>query len=371
MYLIVFLFTVINLLGGLILPFPNKIKLLITIFMVFGILYMMPFGPRLYLGVHLPHSIAIIFGLITAISILFLSFRIFQLILTLPIVFTALFSKNMRNLLKKYILSAQISISILILSITIGAYGFYEAFKVPSIRYYDIAIKDLPNELQGYLIAHISDTHSGTIYRKGWHEKIVAKIMQENVNLIVHTGDIGDSTPENVEHSISPLLKLSAKDGVFYVFGNHENYHSINSWRNYYKKHNLNFLEDEYILHPNLPLLISGAASGPRTKDVDYEKLFKNAPLDVFYLHLDHYPNRASKAKEYVDLQLSGHTHGGTTFYLAPIVAKFNNGFVNGLYNLEDMVLYVTSGAGLWTYAPLRLLVPSEVAVLRLIKKNI
>jgi predicted MPP superfamily phosphohydrolase len=63
-----------------------------------------------------------------------------------------------------------------------------------------------------------------------------------------------------------------------------------------------------------------------------------------------------------VDLQLSGHTHGGQIAGMSHIVKKMNRGFVSGWYKVNDMPLYVSSGAGLWGGFPIRLGVPSEIA---------
>ncbi len=346
---------------------PRKYCILTAILLCAGITYL-PLGITYKFGTMLPYWLVVIFSLLTATSILFISLGAFRLglfVLTMPFL---LFSKKAKEISKYILTSSRVGKISLIIAFVFGAFSFYEAAKNPPVKYYDLVYKNLPKELDGYRIAHISDTHSGILFRKKWHEELVKKIMAEKTDLIVHTGDIGDGLPNKVEKSIAPLLDLSAPDGVYYVMGNHENYHSINAWRDYYKKRGLNVLENEYQKHKTLPLVISGAAAGPKTKPIDYKKFLKDVPNNAFVLLLDHYPNRANVAKNYVDLQLSGHTHGGTTFYLAPIVAKFNGGFVNGLYNLGDMKLFVTACAGLWSYAPLRLFVPSEIAILRLVK---
>jgi predicted MPP superfamily phosphohydrolase len=62
-----------------------------------------------------------------------------------------------------------------------------------------------------------------------------------------------------------------------------------------------------------------------------------------------------------VDLQLSGHTHGGQILGMNQVVARFNQGFLYGWYQVGKMRLYVSSGAGLWNGFPVRLGVPSEI----------
>ena len=62
-----------------------------------------------------------------------------------------------------------------------------------------------------------------------------------------------------------------------------------------------------------------------------------------------------------VDIQFSGHTHGGIMFFLKHIVASFNNGFVQGLYKLDDKKLYVSPGTGIWNGFSCRIGVSSEI----------
>ena len=84
---------------------------------------------------------------------------------------------------------------------------------------------------------------------------------------------------------------------------------------------------------------------------------------DVPVILLVHRPEFARRNAEFgVDLQLSGHTHGGQMVGFDRIVASKNSGFVRGLYTVGGMKLYVCPGAGLWTGFPVRLGVPSEIA---------
>ena len=76
---------------------------------------------------------------------------------------------------------------------------------------------------------------------------------------------------------------------------------------------------------------------------------------------LAHQPKGAKEVSG-VDLQLSGHTHGGLYALMQPVVAYFNDGFVRGLYQVsQTMQLYVSPGTGLWTGMALRVMDPSEI----------
>ena len=111
--------------------------------------------------------------------------------------------------------------------------------------------------------------------------------------------------------------------------------------------------------------------------DFEYHKLglpepdlataLAGAPDRTARILLDHRPGNAPRnARQDVDLQLSGHTHGGHAPGLSALVALFNHGYVRGWYRVEGMPLYVSSGAGLWNGFPLRVDVPSEIALITL-----
>ena len=63
-----------------------------------------------------------------------------------------------------------------------------------------------------------------------------------------------------------------------------------------------------------------------------------------------------------VDLVLTGHTHGGTMFFLQPLIARFNLGYVSGLYQVNERTkIYVSNGTGIWSGFSCRVLVPAEI----------
>lgn len=77
-----------------------------------------------------------------------------------------------------------------------------------------------------------------------------------------------------------------------------------------------------------------------------------------------HKPELFHQTAPDIDLQLSGHTHGGLALLLDQGVALFNGGFVRGWYARDKARLYVGPGSGLWGGFPLRLGVPSEILLL-------
>ena len=78
-----------------------------------------------------------------------------------------------------------------------------------------------------------------------------------------------------------------------------------------------------------------------------------------------HQPRDAGRnAGAGIDLQLSGHTHGGQIVGLHLVTRAANEGFVSGLYRVGAMALYVSNGAGLWNGLPIRIGRPSEISLI-------
>ena len=105
-------------------------------------------------------------------------------------------------------------------------------------------------------------------------------------------------------------------------------------------------------------------------KPVKAENALYKAEKEDYVIMLSHTPKLAEGVTaENVDLQLSGHTHGGQLFALTEVVAILNATFVRGWYALKRAKLYVHSGSGVWNGFPVRVGVPSEIAVFTLAGK--
>lgn len=353
--------------GACCLPVPKTGKILFFLLCVLGLAYVVPLGPYFDPALHLPYAAVLAFAVVSAFAFFYFWTRIMHLSIMLIAAVFSLAAAKCRPFCKTLLLSAKINAAEIIFCAVLAAFSVYSTVKIPAINRVSLYYKNLPDTLNGYTIAQITDTHTGLIFRKSWQEGVVQKIMAEKPDLIVHTGDIGDTKPQDIAEHLAPLQKLSAPDGVYYVFGNHENYHILSYWQKYFQENNMHVLENSSVrLRNNLSLI--GAKSQPRYRDLNIKEILADIPDNSFKIFLDHYPLRFRAAAPFIDLQLSGHTHGGTVFFLAPIVARFNGGFISGIYEQNGAKLYVSNGTGIWTYTPFRLLVPSEITLIKLIK---
>ena len=137
----------------------------------------------------------------------------------------------------------------------------------------------------------------------------------------------------------------------------------------------IRMLHNEHVLTGGDAVVLAGVTdpvAGIMGKEVpDIRKALAGAPEKGVRILASHQPRLAPEAAAHgVDLQVSGHTHGGMIAGIDRLVARFNEGFVSGLYTVGGMKLYVSNGAGIWNGFPIRIGVPSEIVLIRLRKEE-
>lgn len=252
------------------------------------------------------------------------------------------------------------------LALALGIWGTWNAVKVPDVRTIQLAVSGLPAPLTGLRLVQLSDLHIGPILKGDWLAEVVAKTNSLRPDLILLTGDYVDGFVSEIGAELAPLADLKASYGVWAVTGNHEYYWNMPQWRSVLEKLNVKMLENEHkaiqinnetIIVAGIPDLAAGRFGLPMP---DLAKALRGAP-DAVRILLSHQPKHVSEYAKQVDLMLSGHTHGGLMFFLQPLVARFNDGFVNGLYAAGKSSIYVNPGTGLWNGFSSRIGVPSEI----------
>ena len=259
------------------------------------------------------------------------------------------------------------------LSLSVGIYGVYEAQRQPRIVEREAAFAELPPEFDGYRIIHLSDLHISASRKAPWTAELVRRIGELEPDMILVTGDFIDGTVEARRADVEPLAGLRARDGVFGVLGNHEYYFGWREWTARLEELGADILFDEHriIRRGDAALAVAGLPDGYSARygggAPDARKALEGAPEGAFVILMDHRPGNArANAAAGVDLQLSGHTHGGMVWGLARVIAEYNGGFVNGWYDVDGMKLFVSPGTGIWNGFLTRLGVPSELTVLTL-----
>ncbi|HEV7241265.1 MAG TPA: metallophosphoesterase [Thermoanaerobaculia bacterium] len=241
--------------------------------------------------------------------------------------------------------------------------------RCPRVRRVDVPIDDLPPELEGYRIVQWSDVHVGPTIRRPFVQSLVERTNALNADAIAITGDLVDGPMEDLRDEVAPMRELRARDGVFYVTGNHEYYWSAGQWIAHLQSLGLDFLKNEHrvISRGDARVVIAGVTDpvGRDTHKQDPDRALAGAPSDAVKVLLSHRPQTAQAASHLgVDLQLSGHTHGGQFFPFNLIIRRFQP-IAKGLHRVGRTWLYVNRGTGYWG-PPSRLAVGGEITVIEL-----
>ena len=253
---------------------------------------------------------------------------------------------------------------LMLVSLSCGAWGTWQAVRVPDVRTVNVAITNLPAELEGFTLAQLSDLHIGPVQKKAWLAEVVRRTNALSPDAVAITGDMIDGLPNALRGELTPLADLRPKYGVFGVTGNHEYYYDARGWIQEFQKLGVVMLNNEHRVLPS-GLVLGGVPDSTAERfggqGPDVEAAFVGAPDGVRVL-LCHKPNGNGIPAPGVALQLSGHTHGGLIFFLAPLIGAYNAGYVNGLYSTpQGGQIYVNPGTGLWNGFSCRLGVPSEI----------
>lgn len=264
-----------------------------------------------------------------------------------------------------------VKILIVCTSLLGGPWSVYEALRVPDVRRQEVFIEGLPQAFDGYRLVQLTDLHIGQLLKRTWLEAVVEKTLALKPDAIVLTGDLVEGTYETIRHEVEPYARLSARDGVWGVTGNHECIYSAEHWIRAFEAMGVGMLENAHhtIEREGARLVIAGTSDrwslrrGGRLPDL--EAALKGAP-QATVIWLAHQPT-VDTPDARVNLMLSGHTHGGLIAWIKPLVAAFNDGRVHGLYRLgPNQQAYVSAGTGLWTGMSCRVGVPSEITEITL-----
>ena len=263
--------------------------------------------------------------------------------------------------------------------------GTYESLCLPEVNQHEIVVEGLPPAFDGMRIAHVSDVHCSPSTRLAYVRGVVDRVNALKPDLVCLTGDFVDGTPEMRAADMAPLADLRAKWGVLGCSGNHEFYSGYERWRPIFQRLGICMLDNACVVITNgadrlavggiidpvvLKMARKAALNGhryPPWPEPDVQAAFATAPASACRILLAHRPTDLQEhAAAGVKLQLSGHTHGGVLWPAYPLVSLLNDGHVNGLYREDGIALYVTAGAGQWIGFPVRLGIPTEIALLTL-----
>ncbi len=260
-----------------------------------------------------------------------------------------------------------------------------------------VPIQDLPPTLAGLQIAQLSDLHfDGLRLSERLLQQAIEATNAANPDMIVLTGDYVTDEPDPIHDLAERLRSLRSRLGTYAILGNHDLIYAKSQPMITQALINvgISVLWDEVIYPFGDHLALVGLRDywSPRFNPAP---VMKNIPDEMPRIVLSHNPDSAKTLQRWrVDLQLSGHTHGGQVIIpgVGPIVMEIKKlrqqlpkpmqrwfklltqgcdkvvqhwEWAHGLHQIQGNWLYVNRGLG--TYLPGRLFCPPEVTIITLV----
>ena len=248
-------------------------------------------------------------------------------------------------------------------------YGVAEASQ-PSATPVTVTDPDLPQGLDGLRVALVTDLHAGPIREASFTRRVVDLVNAQRPDVVVLGGDLVDGRVAQIGDVLAPLADLRAPLGVYAVSGNHEFIsQEADAWLAYWETLGVRVLRNEHvgIERGGASLTLAGVhdLTGRGTDASDAAGALEGVDPAGFTIVVAHQPKTAENVQgRGVDLQLSGHTHGGQAWpfrYLVPLQQPV----LDGLATVGDVPVLTSRGAGAWG-PPVRVLAPPEVPVVTL-----
>ncbi len=247
-------------------------------------------------------------------------------------------------------------------------YGLTRALGDAEVVDVPVVLKRLPPALDGFTIVQLTDIHVGGTIGREFIQELVDRTNAIGADIVVLTGDFVDGSVDELRDGFAPFAQLEAPHGVFFVTGNHEYYSNAASWIAHITSLGIRVLRNERVAieRDGATFDLAGiddyggrkfyADHGP-----DLEKAMAGRDPQRAVVMLAHQPRQVHQVAKYdVDLQLSGHTHGGQVWPWHYLVSIQQGGLLAGRYQIGSTQLYVSRGAGYWG-PPVRVAAPPEI----------
>jgi predicted MPP superfamily phosphohydrolase len=249
--------------------------------------------------------------------------------------------------------------------------GTLGALRVPSVRRVEVELPDWPVALDGYRLVQLSDVHIGSILRRSFASGLVERCNALQADAIAITGDLVDGRVAQLEAEVAPFAGLRARNGVFFVTGNHDHYSGADAWTEHLASLGIQSLRNRHVVMERdgsrFALAgvddLSSRRARPPARGFDLDAALAGWDGALPLVLLAHDPRTFDLAQPRgIHLQLSGHTHDGQLWPFRYLV-RLQTRWLAGLYRVGRSALYVSRGTGFWG-PPMRILAPAEITEL-------
>lgn len=312
--------------------------------------------------------------IIVQATLFFLMFEILNIILMI------LMDKSKRKKLTATLFFILFAITVIYVPIRI-VYDYHGV----EIREVMFTKAGLPNSLNGFKIAFISDVQADRYTNEERLSNYIEKLNSTNPDLVLIAGDVITSTPDFINVSAEYLGMIKSKYGTYSCVGDHDNWayrgdneRSLSEITNALNKVNIPMIDNDKLIlgvdSANIEVTFVTNTYVERANNLMLNSLTQNDNHPDLRIFLTHQPRQflIDKALEKgYDLYLCGHTHGGQItflfpFYnLSPTLAETT--FMRGDFPMDNMLMVVTRGLGM-SLAPVRFNSTPEITIITLSK---
>lgn len=214
----------------------------------------------------------------------------------------------------------------------------------------EVPIPSLPTHLDGFIIVQLSDLHRGPTVPQEDVTQAVNVALRQEADLIVSTGDYVYRSAEYSAACARALAPLQAPYGVYAVLGNHDHWTDPDAVAEALAAAGIEVMRNT--AREVAEGLWIAAVDDVWEEQDDLDRALGNVPASATVVLMAHEPDYADAAAAdgRVDLQLSGHSHGGQVrlpLIGPPITPYLAEKYRAGLYRVGGMWLYVNRGVGL------------------------
>ncbi|MFI8169848.1 metallophosphoesterase [Streptomyces sp. NPDC085931] len=249
-------------------------------------------------------------------------------------------------------------------------YGFHRGLGAPDVKVVPVALRRLHPSLDGMRITMASDLHLGPFFGRSHTARMVRMINDTSPDIVAIVGDLSDGSADDLATHAAPLTRLSSTHGAFFVTGNHDYRHDVDAWIATLADFRITTLRNTRALikHGGGAIDLAGVTdvTGRQNHDApDYDRALDDRDTSHPVVLLAHQPVQVHQAARHkVDLQLSGHTHGGA-FFPGNLLVPLTQPLTAGLTTIDRTQLYVSRGVGA-SLPPIRVGAPPDITVIEL-----
>jgi predicted MPP superfamily phosphohydrolase len=240
------------------------------------------------------------------------------------------------------------------------------------LQHLNLDLPRLPSSFDGYRIVQISDLHIGTWLTAEKLAEAVEMVNRQEPDLIAITGDFVSYHPQEYLDGItSTLKKLSAKDAILAILGNHDHWTDAGMIHEHLADAGIDVLSNRiYSIHRGSSKLHIAGLDDHYVRKDRLDAILNQLPAGECSILLVHEPDfiEISAATGAFDVQMSGHSHGGQIVlpFIGPLyLPRFARKYPSGLYRVKNTYLYTNRGLGT-AEIQVRLNCPPEITVFNL-----